>query len=226
MQLNFCTIWAKKCKSKKTNLFILFLLSADEINQEIGLPIKKSTRVLTPGVFLIGCDAKTGHTHWVFTTISLDNFIEDKCNKKSMGFRIDHYNHPTISQTLYSKRCKSYNSEHDHGHLAPKGHYVFSLIHYWSTFIHSNCVKQLPRFNRFIWLILERFERQLGRFSIVHTCNGLVYNEKLKNEQLPIATHFYKIILQGIDDKNFVCFCFWLPHKVSKMLTKFQLHLF
>ena len=105
----------------------------------------------------------------------------------------------------------------DRGHLAPAGDMKWSIDAMSHSFLLSNIVPQLRKFNGGVWLDLERSTRRyvLNNQRSVYLVTGPIVHadsETIGNNEIPVASHFYKIIYDAEAEK---AVAYLLPHLES-----------
>ena len=102
----------------------------------------------------------------------------------------------------------------DRGHLAPAGDMKWSIGAMSHSFLLSNIVPQLRKFNGGVWLDLERSTRRyvLNNQRSVYLVTGPIVHtdaETIGINEIPVASHFYKIIYDAEAEK---AVAYLLPH--------------
>ena len=105
----------------------------------------------------------------------------------------------------------------DRGHLAPAGDMKWSIGAMSHSFLLSNIVPQLRKFNGGVWLDLERSTRRyvLNNQRSVYLVTGPIVHtdaETIGINEIPVASHFYKIIYDAEAEK---AVAYLLPHLES-----------
>ena len=163
----------------------------------------------TPG-FVIGYSLSREHVVWVayhLTPLELKGKVS-----RTDDFRAD----PELNGG--AGVLKDYRgSGFDRGHLAPAGDMKWSLAAMSHSFLLSNIAPQLREFNGGIWLDLERSTRGyvLDTQRSVYLVTGPIVQadaEGIGDNEIPIASHFYKIIYDMEAEK---AVAYLLPHLES-----------
>ena len=105
----------------------------------------------------------------------------------------------------------------DRGHLAPAGDMKWSIAAMSHSFLLSNIAPQLRKFNGGVWLDLERSTRRyvLNNQRSVYLVTGPIVHadaETIGNNEIPVASHFYKIVYDAEAEK---AVAYLLPHLES-----------
>ena len=178
--------------------------------------------------FIIGYDTVLNIPLWVSYLLTSE-WAKDTLFRKDC-FRDD----PRLRENSNQETCKIYSgSGYDRGHLAPRNDFNRSRTAQLNTFIFSNIVPQFPKHNRNTWKYLEHYinektkEKGLDSLIIV---TGVIFDHDYDNKPdeknripmisesrpLPVASDFYKIILEKNNDSTFKALAIIIPHENIK----------
>ena len=186
--------------------------AADKNNTSVGdstfLPIAKEEILVrnTPG-FVVGYSLTRENIVWVAYHLTLPELKGTV--SRTDDFRAD----PELNGgagVLEDYRGSGF----DRGHLAPAGDMKWSLAAMSHSFLLSNIAPQLRNFNGGVWLDLERSTRGyvLNTQRSVYLVTGPIVQadaDTIGDNEIPVASHFYKIIYD-VEAEKVVAYL--LPH--------------
>lgn len=160
--------------------------------------------------YMLSFDTTLQQARWVSYTLKA--YHGDK-EERSNSFKVD----PLLARWtnhagIYAK------SGYDRGHLAPAADFVFSDTAMQETFLYSNMSPQFPVFNRGIWKKVETTVRAWADdFDSLWIVTGPVWQSDslAASFQLPVASHFYKVVV-CFRDSSYSVGGFLVPHAASQ----------
>mmetsp|Transcript_19848 Transcript_19848/g.32625 ORF Transcript_19848/g.32625 Transcript_19848/m.32625 type:complete len:328 (-) Transcript_19848:25-1008(-) len=191
--------------------------------------------------FSLGYDRRLRLSTWAYEKVTKET-VKGEAERSNKFF-------PDKSEdSIFQSRLDDYkNTGLDRGHLVPAADFKNSKRAMDETFILSNICPQSPDLNRTYWAQLEMFVRELtNHFDEVHTITGPLFVPKFDREdkewkteykmvgnsravpgnfpQLPVPTHFYKIVLgRRLRERNKLFMAaFVLPNEPVKSGTSLK----
>jgi len=203
--------------SLKLILVIMFILSVFQnanacIHLDYGTPLN-SDQVICRDGYALGYNYSRKLADWVAYKLTKASFEGNV--KRQNDFRED-----KDIPLEYQSHLEDYDEPiYDQGHLISSDSQDSSIKLNSETFLLSNMAPQLPGFNRAIWKGLENRERKWVKSKgELFVYVGMLFEGadiKYLNNNIPIPTHFYKIIYSPKTDESIA---YLFPH--NKISTK------
>lgn len=189
------------------------------IHCQFGIP--NADQVISRKGYVLGYNRVIRLSPWVGYTITRRNLLKKQV-KRSNKFRAD----PEIKVNPVLPSDYS-RTGYDRGHLAPAADMTYSRQTEQESFYMTNICPQRPSCNRGIW---KELEQQVRLWTLderkIYVLTGPVFIgprdklEKLGKTDIPVPTHFYKILYDFTPPQKMIAFL--IPNqKTTGKLEKF-----
>lgn len=170
--------------------------------------------IIKHGAFVLDYNEQYEIANWVAYSVTRNQVKHDSAIRKNY-FKPDKL---VKTKTAYPDDYKK--SGYDRGHLAPADIFDYNQKYMNETFLMSNIVPQLPRFNRGVWKRIELYTQYIAvvykKIYIVTGCVVLKPYKTIGKSKVVVPQFFYKVVFDK--HKNFIT-ALLVPHRNISVAT-------
>jgi len=185
-----------------------------------GFP--STTNIIFKQNYIISYDRERKQPHWV-----MERILKNQVSIVDVAERSDKFKQEDSLHEYFRSQNSDYaKSGYDRGHMAAAANHRHTQDSMDETFTLANMCPQHPGLNRGIWSSLEAYTRSMAQHNnSVFVVSGPMYlpwkNEEGKKfvtyevigeNNVAVATHFFKLIIVERNDGKFDIKCFVLPN--------------
>jgi endonuclease G len=183
-------------------------------------------RILVQGGYVMKHDDDLRTTLWVEYRLTAQNMIDAEGNERVNCFRTD----PRIPLAKTGSPADYVEPRFDQGHMVNDADMKYDLIEQVNSYVMSNMSPQECRFNRGIWLSLERLTRTWATdFDTIFVHSGAIFDRDGNsvrdsdsaavrmasnngNARVAVPNQYYRVILREDAGGEFKSIAFMLDH--------------